>query len=109
MLPALFSPGDRDQTQRMTPSLGPALMNYPLASASRSLAFQPLRARVPVALGIGRQLQMLMAHLQVAPTARALGTAQPGRGGQIVPRGRNTRVGRGVEMLEGCLSGEATN
>jgi hypothetical protein len=41
------------------------------ASASRSLAFQPLRARVPVALGIGRQLQMLVAHLQVASTARA--------------------------------------
>ena len=39
MLPALFSPGDRDQTQRMTPSLGPALMNYPLACASRFLAF----------------------------------------------------------------------
>jgi hypothetical protein len=63
-------------------------MNYPLASASRSLAFQPLRARVPVALGIGRQLQMLMAHLQVAPTARALGSAQPGPWRQIVPRGK---------------------
>jgi hypothetical protein len=78
MLQALFSPGDRDQTQLPRTSADELLMNYPLASASRSLAFQPLRARVPVALGIGRQLHMLLAHLQVAPTARALGSAQPG-------------------------------
>jgi len=103
MLPALFSPGDRDQTQRMTPSLGPALMNYPLASASRSLD-------VPAASRAGASSSRDWAS---APDANGAPSSGPDWAGfgirQIVPRGKeHPRRARSLDT-KGCLSGEATN